>query len=46
VAGAISWAKAIFYRIKGPILKFKTKEDTLDPELFGEIRKEYKDLAV
>lgn len=39
VAGAISWAKAIMQRVKGPIIKFQTKVDTLDPVLFGEIRK-------
>jgi len=32
-------------RIKRPILKFMTKESTLDPELFNTIRKDYKNLA-
>ena len=45
MAGAISWAKAIMQRVKGPIIKFQTKVDTLDPVLFGEIRKQYRDLA-
>lgn len=34
VAGGISWARSIFYRIKRPIIKFLTKEDTLDKDLF------------
>ena len=45
VAGGISWARSIFYRIKRPIIKFLTKEDTLDKDLFQTIKKEYKDLA-
>jgi len=34
VAGSISWARGIFHRIKRPIMKFITKEDTLDKEQF------------
>lgn len=34
VAGGISWARSIFYRIKRPIIKFLTKDDTLDKDLF------------
>jgi len=34
VAGSISWARGIFHRIKRPMMKFITKEDTLDKELF------------
>ena len=45
VAGAISWARSIFYRIKRPMLKFLTKEDELDKELFTGIKNEYKALA-
>jgi len=32
-------------RIKRPIMKFMTKENTLDPELFNSIKKDYKNLA-
>jgi dynein heavy chain len=45
VAGSISWARSIFYRIKRPIIKFLTKEDTLDKDYFQLIKKEYKELA-
>lgn len=46
VAGSISWARAIYHRIKRPILKFKQKEKNLDaPELFANIKKEYLETA-
>lgn len=45
IAGSISWARSIFYRIKRPIIKFLTKEDTLDKDYFAVIRKDYKELA-
>lgn len=45
VAGSISWARSIFYRIKRSIIKFLTKEDTLDKDYFQLIKKEYKELA-
>lgn len=45
VAGSISWAKSIFNRIKRPILKFLTKEETLDKQFFQDIKNEYKNLA-
>jgi dynein heavy chain len=45
VAGSISWARSIFHRIKRPILKFLTKEDTLEKQLFQDIKNEYKTLA-
>ena len=32
-------------RIKGPILKFQSKSDTLEPGQFKEIKNEYRDLA-
>ncbi len=45
VAGSISWARSIFYRIKRSIIKFLTKEETLEKDLFNEIKKNYKELA-
>ena len=45
IAGAIAWARAIFNRIKRPIIKFQTKEDTLEPELFQSIKNEYVEVA-
>lgn len=45
VAGAISWARAIFYRIKRPIMKFLTKNDTVNSEEFNLRKEEYKSLA-
>lgn len=45
IAGSISWAKSIFHRIKRPILKFMTKEETLEKTLFNDIKNEYKSLA-
>ena len=45
VAGSINWARSIFHRIKRPIIKFMTKEDTLDKDLFTSIKNEYKGLA-
>jgi len=45
IAGSISWARGIYHRIKRPIMKFITKEDTLDKEQFKNIKQEYKDLS-
>ena len=45
VAGSISWARSIFYRIKRSIIKFLTKEENLEKDLFNEIKKNYKELA-
>jgi len=47
IAGSISWARAIYYRIKRPILKFKQKEQALKepPDLFPNIKKEYLEVA-
>jgi len=45
VAGSIFWARSIFFRIKRPIMKFITKESTLDPDLFKSIKQDYKNLA-
>lgn len=56
VAGAISWARSIFYRIKRPILKFLSREETFIPKedtrenkelftLFSNVKNEYKTLA-
>jgi dynein heavy chain len=45
VAGAIAWARSIFYRVKRPIMKFLTKEDILNKESFTLIKKEYKELS-
>ena len=45
VAGSISCARSIFYKIKRPILKFMSKEDTLEKESFSNIKKEYKEVA-
>lgn len=46
IAGSISWARAIYYRIKRPILKFKQKEKNLEaPDLFANIKKEYLEVA-
>ncbi len=32
IAGSIAWARSIFYRIKRPIMKFLTKEESLKPD--------------
>lgn len=46
IAGSISWARSIFYRIKRPIIKFLTQEDTLDKDYFNNtIKKDYKEIA-
>jgi len=54
-AGTMSWARSIFNRIQQPILKFMTKEREeekdkdkekgFDPELFANVKNEYKKLA-
>ena len=41
VAGTISWKKAIFHRIKAPIVKFLTKADIFDQETLGNVKAEY-----
>lgn len=45
VAGSISWARSIFYRIKRPIIKFLTKEESFDKDQLQHVKKEYKELA-
>lgn len=43
VAGAISWARSIFYRIKRPVLKFITREDTFIEKKEGTEKQENKE---
>jgi len=45
IAGSIAWKRAIFYRIKNPILRFQTRPDVWDPEEIKNIREEYKTFA-
>lgn len=54
VAGSISWARSIFHRIKRPMMKFLTKEESLNKGLikdsnegdeFKNQKNEYKNLA-
>ena len=54
VAGAISWARSIFHRIKRPMMKFLSKEENLNKGLtkdgsegdeFKNQKTEYKVLA-
>jgi len=44
-SGAIAWARSIMGRIKGPIYKFKTKENLLQTETGKEVTLKYIQLA-
>jgi len=45
IAGSIAWKRAIFYRIKNPILRFQTRQEVWDVVEIKEIREEYKTFA-
>jgi dynein heavy chain len=45
IAGSIAWKRAIFHRIKNPILRFQTRPDVWEPEEIKLRRDEYKMFA-
>lgn len=45
IAGSIAWKRAIFYRIKTPILRFLTRSDVWDQNEFKNVKDEYKRFA-